>query len=68
MIDKEFQHKYITELSCVVLDFTNRGYKLKTTIIYPGKRKKPKTKIEYADNIDFDKDKGHWVEKINNNL
>lgn len=58
-MDKTFQHKHITGLTCKVIDITNKGYKVLTSEI---QGKKVSTKTAYFDKIDFDKEKGFWKE------
>ncbi len=61
MVGKKFQHKYLSDLTCVVVAETRKGYKVLETQVFSG-RKKPKTKTAYYYNIDFDKGRGVWEE------
>lgn len=58
-MNKTFQHKHITGLTCKVIDLTNKGYKVLTSEILG---KKVKEKTAFFDKIDFDKEKGVWKE------
>lgn len=61
MINKEFKHKYSPNFSCKVLEETLKGYKVRQTETYIG-RKKPKITTAYYEKLWFE-DKGIWIEK-----
>ena len=61
MEGKKFKHKYLSYLTCEIVERTRKGYKVLETQTFSG-RKKPKTKTAYYFNVDFDKQRGVWEE------
>lgn len=51
---RTYQHNHVKDLTCEILELTNKGAKVRET---QGK----KSKIAYYHSIDFDKNKGLWM-------
>lgn len=58
-MNKNYQHKYLSNLSCEVESETRKGFKVKQK--EKVNNKKAKETIQYYQHIDFDKDKGLWI-------
>ena len=61
-IGKLYKHRGLKNYSCVVLAETNKGWKVKVIITSNSVRKKAKEAIQYFYKIDFDDEKGLWIE------
>lgn len=59
-MNKNYQHKYLSNLSCEVMSETRKGFKVKQKEIL--KNKKIKETTQYYSHVDFDKEKGLWIE------
>ena len=61
-IGKLYKHRYLENYSCVVLAETDKGWKVKVIITSANVRKKAKEKIQCFFKIDFNDEKGLWIE------
>lgn len=59
-MDKYFKHRFLPNLSCEVVSETRKGFKVKQKEIL--KNEKIKETTQYYCHIDFDKEKGLWIE------
>ncbi len=64
-IDMKFNHRFIKNISCIILAETARGWKVSQTETFANPRKKPKVTIQFYDKIWFDNQKGQW-DAVNN--
>lgn len=55
-------HKHNPNLTAKIIQRTNKGFRLSIT---DNSFKKPKTKMGFFHSIDFDINKGYWIEKQN---
>lgn len=61
-IGKRFRHISFSYITCIILEETSKGWKVKQTETFSNSRKKPKETIKYYYHIDFDTQKGLWKE------
>ncbi len=61
-IGKRFKHISLSYMTCVIMEKTSKGWKVKQTETFSNSRKKPKETIKYYSHIDFDSQKGLWKE------
>lgn len=59
-MNKYFKHKFSSGLSCEILSETRKGFKVRQK--EKMNNRKSKETIQYYQHIDFDKDKGMWIE------
>ncbi|MFR3214805.1 MAG: hypothetical protein ACLTWE_16420 [Dysgonomonas mossii] len=61
-IGKRFRHISLSYMTCVIMEGTSKGWKVKQTETFSNSRKKPKETIKFYYHIDFDAQKGLWKE------
>jgi len=59
-IGMQFIHRYNKNLSCIILDITNKGWKVQQKETFANSKKKAKETIQYYQSVWFDADKGIW--------
>lgn len=60
MEKRTFRHTHLQNLTCEIVEPTNKGYKVLQTVVFAGRRK-PKTITAYYYDADF-KEGGLWKE------